>query len=305
MMTHRYGLPARGPAVAVSHAGRRRPPRDPVGELRLVVGSSGDRSVAVARRHRGVLQLLRPLYLDSSGQVCFMLVNPGGGCVGGDVYTIDLEVQRDARLLLTTQSATRVHRTPGTAVEQFTDIRLGPGSALEYVPDQLILYRGARYRQSSVIEMDPTASLVMSEIITPGWSPDGGRFRYELLRVRNEIRRGGELLAVDNLHVEPRPRDAGGAHRVDDSGFMEGHSHLGSLIAVDPRVDSALIDEIHAAVLCYDDRAVTGVSALNGPGFVLRSLADDTAVLQSMIDTVTALLRRRWWGQEPMNLRKY
>lgn len=27
----------------------------------------------------------------------------------------------------------------------------------------------------------------MAEVITPGWSPDGASFRYEELRLRNEI----------------------------------------------------------------------------------------------------------------------
>ena len=50
-------------------------------------------------------------------------------------------------------------------------ILFGVGTALEYVPDQLILYRDADFRQRTVVNMHPQASLFLSDIITPGWSP--------------------------------------------------------------------------------------------------------------------------------------
>ena len=50
-------------------------------------------------------------------------------------------------------------------------ILFGVGAALEYVPDQLILYRDADFRQRTVVNMHPQASLFLSDIITPGWFP--------------------------------------------------------------------------------------------------------------------------------------
>src|SRR5438067_1682115 len=85
--------------------------------------------------------------------------------------------------------------------------------------------------------------LVISETVTPGWSPDGASFKYEELRLRNEIRvehdAGTALLVLDNLLIRPPLGD------VTGMGFMEGYSHLGSLVVVDARVDQALADELH------------------------------------------------------------
>ena len=50
------------------------------GELALTLAPRGPRTVAVAQRHAGTLQTLRPLYLDDSGQVTYHVVNPGGAC---------------------------------------------------------------------------------------------------------------------------------------------------------------------------------------------------------------------------------
>ena len=145
--------------------------------------------MATHQFHRGALRVLRPHYLDESGQVCYVLVNPGGAYLGADLYVIDVEVADGAKLLLATQSATKIYRTPGSFAEQRMRLRLGEGAQLELAPDQVIAYREASYRQNTHVTVRPSSSLIMAEIVTPGWSPDGASFRYEELRLRTEIRR--------------------------------------------------------------------------------------------------------------------
>lgn len=279
----------------------------PMGELALCIEQRAGRSVAAHQYHRGALRVLRPHYLDDSGQVCYVLVNPGGAYLGADLYVIDVEVGDGAKLLLTTQSATKIYRTPGSFAEQRMTLRLGEGAQLELAPDQLIAYREASYRQDTRITVRPSSSLIIAEVVTPGWSPDGSSFRYEELRLRTEIRvesgSGADsgLLALDNVLIRPSGRD------VTGMAFMEGFSHLGSLIVVDPRVDQALADELHAVAEGHD--AYSGVSltsTLAGTtGVVLRSLSNSTEELNRLLSACAALLRKRWHGQDPLNLRKY
>ncbi|WP_454809108.1 urease accessory protein UreD [Paenarthrobacter nitroguajacolicus] len=275
------------------------------GRLELGISVRGGRSVASRQFHEGALRVLRPHYLDESGQVCYVMVNPGGAYLGSDLFVVDVEVEAGADLLLTTQSATKVYRTPGSFAEQRMTVRLGEGSRLELMPDQLIAYREASYRQNSHISLHPTSSLVMAEVITPGWSPDGGAFRYEEVRLRNEIRvetgDGSKLLALDNLLIRPPCND------VTGMGFMEGFSHLGSLVVVDPRLDQRLADELDQIVRGFD--AHTGVSLTatiaGTAGIVLRSLSNSTEELNNLLGACTGVLRERWYGQAPLNLRKY
>ncbi|MBT2523154.1 urease accessory protein UreD [Arthrobacter sp. ISL-28] len=279
--------------------------RPEIGRLELRVAVRDQRSVAAHQYHQGALRVLRPHYLDDSGQVCYVLVNPGGAYLGADLFVLDVEVGDGAKLLLTTQSATKVYRTPGSFAEQRMRLRLGEGSQLELAPDQLIAYREASYRQNTHITVRPSSSLVMAEVVTPGWSPDGESFRYEKLRLRTEIHvevaGQTQLLALDNVLIRPSGND------VTGMGFMEGFSHLGSLIVVDARVDQALADELHHVTAAHD--AYTGVS-LTAPvagtaGLVLRSLSNSTGELNRLLGACTTLLRDRWYGQAPLNLRKY
>jgi urease accessory protein len=273
--------------------------------LELCIKVRDGKSIASTQFHEGALRVLRPHYLDESRQVCYVLVNPGGAYLGADLFLLDVEVGDGADLLLTTQSATKVYRTPGSFAEQRMTLRLGEGARMELMPDQLIAYREASYRQNTHITVRPASSLVMAEVITPGWSPDGASFKYEELRLRNEIHveadGGTELLALDNLLVRPPLNDVTGL------GFMEGFSHLGSLMVVDARVNQALADELHA--LTAGHKAHAGISltrtVAGTTGLVLRALSNSTGELNGLLGACTALLRERWHRQAPLNLRKY
>lgn len=270
------------------------------GTLSLAIDRRGEQCIAVKQFHDGALRILRPHYLDESGQVCYVIINPGGAYLGGDSYLIEVDVAAGADLLLTTQSATKIYRTPNDRAEQHMRVRLAAHARLELLPDPLIAYREASYGQVTTVEMDPTASLVMAEVVTPGWSPDGRLFRYDEVRMRNEISIAGRLTVLDNLLIRP-----GVGSPVDSMSVMGEHTHLGSLLVVDARVNAALVEELHALLVPLDPDGQLGITLLDGPGLALRALSFSTEPLNAILAAAVDLLRERWAGQKPLNLRKY
>lgn len=271
------------------------------GELELTVRRRGTRSVAARQFHRGALRVLRPMYLDATGQVTYVVVNPGGAYLDGDRYRMDVAVHDGGDLLLTTQSATKIYRTPhAPAVHQCT-VLLDKDSRLEYLPDPLIAYRNARYRQHTRIEMDPSATLVISEVITPGWSPTGEPFRYGEVRLRTSVTMGGYPVVLDNLVLNPaRDRES-----MAGLGYLEGHTHVGTVLVLGPRTDEAALETARRHLADRADHLQGGVSALPVPGFALRVLGTSTQAVDELIRTVVGDLRTRWFGHPTLNLRKY
>ncbi|WP_269936480.1 urease accessory protein UreD [Arthrobacter sp. HY1533] len=288
------------PVEIPATVGRLGAPLEWAGTLQLSIDRREGRNIAVKQFHDGALRILRPHYLDDSGQVCYVVINPGGAFLGGDKYLIEVDVANGADLLLTTQSATKVYRTPGNRAEQHMRITLGAGARMELLPDPLIAYREATYGQVTQVEMDPTASLVMAEVVTPGWSPDGKLFRYDEIRMRNEISINGRLMVLDNLLIRP-----GTGSPVDSSCFMREYTHLGSLLVLDARVEPALVDELHALMAPLDPAGQLGITLLDGPGIAVRALSHSTETLNEMLAAAVDLLRGRWYAQKPLNLRKY
>src|SRR5690625_1860184 len=172
----------------------------------------------------GVQTCALPIYLD------------------GDTYSMTVSLDEGAELTLTTQSSTKVYKTLHSHAYQETTFYLKKDSYLEYLPDALIAYKDAKYYQKNVVHMAEGATLLYSDIVTPGWSPEGKQFSYDMLRLKNEIYMEGELVAFDHIKLQPGEQDMTGL------GFMEGYTHLGSFIVIGEKTDEKLLDQLYEAI---------------------------------------------------------
>jgi urease accessory protein len=269
------------------------------GELRLSVEERKGKTVAKNVYFQGAFKVMRPVYHDHTGQACYYLLNPGGGYLDGDRYKMQISLEKQAKLTLTTQSATKVYRTPNNHVYQETEIVLKEGSFLEYLPDPLIAYRDARYKQKNIIRMEKNATFIYTDIITPGWSPDGDRFSYESVQLLNEIYIDNELAAYDHIKLKPGVQNIGGL------GLMEGFSHLGSMIVVGEQTGSALLDQLIQEINENSASFKAGISLLPKPGFTIRVLANSTQVIERIFAECLHTIRKEWFSTSLCFLRKY
>ena len=77
-------------------------------------------------------------------------------------------VEPEARVCLTTPSATKLYATPGTPARQQLDITLHAGAVLEYLPEQIIPFAQAAFRQQMTVRLGPGACVLAMEIVAPG-----------------------------------------------------------------------------------------------------------------------------------------
>ncbi|WKD58627.1 urease accessory protein UreD [Corynebacterium caspium] len=277
--------------------------RPPMGELELTIAPRAGKSVAIHQYHRGSMKVMRPHYLDDTGQAYYTLLIPGGGYLGGDDYTMKIHVAEGGSLLLTGQSATKVYRTPDDYCLQVMDITMEKDSIFEYIPDQLILYRDSSYRQFMNVDIDASASFLTAEIITPGWDPHGGQFLYDEARLRTELRINGELQAIDNLVVHPK----GAIFAADQLVITEKYSHVGTILAYDAKITDEMVKHIRDMVENYESRTevIASVSRTNGGAVAMRALGTMTEDIYALIIKVADYLRGELRGQKPLALRKY
>ncbi|PIC63940.1 urease accessory protein [Sporosarcina sp. P13] len=269
------------------------------GVLRLSMEKKRNKTVTKQVYFQGAFKMLRPHYFDNTGQACFFLINPGGGYVDGDRYRMEITLEEEAELILTTQSATKVYKTPHTPVVQENIIHLKKDSILEYIPDALIAYREAKYKQNTVIQMERGATLFYSDILTPGWSPDGEWFQYDLLQLKNEIYLDGQLILFDHLKLQPLEDG------VDGIGYLEGYTHLGSMIIISEQVTSDVVQRLYDEVEKDFSDCKVGLSLMNEGGFTVRILAHSTQKIEELLASCSAFLRKEWYDRAPVALRKY
>ncbi|WP_068676532.1 urease accessory protein UreD [Oceanobacillus sp. Castelsardo] len=269
------------------------------GILELDAEARQGRTVTKNLFFQGAFKIMRPVYLNQSSQPCYYILNPGGGYLDGDTYRMSVSLDKDAKLTLTTQSATKVYKTPIKPAYQETEIYLKEGSYLEYLPDPLIAYKDARYFQKNVVRMEKGATFLYADILTPGWSPEGKHFSYDSLRLLNEIYLEDELVVYDNIRLCPKEK------HINDLGFMEGYSHLGSFILIGDRTDTKLLDQLYEIINQETADFKAGLSKLAVPGISIRVMANRTQVIERIFMECHRIVSQEWFHVKPSFLRKY
>jgi urease accessory protein len=213
------------------------------------------------------------------------ICSPAGGVLQGDRLRTEIRVEPGARLRLDTQSATRIYGMPDAVATTDIVLRLEPGAYLEYVPDPLIPYTAACYRQDSLWEVNESATLVVGEVIAAGREARGERAAYRRVETRVEARRpGGRVLFRDACRLVP-----------SGLGLLNAATAIGSLFVMSPNFTASAFDELREPSVITGCRA--GWSDLpSGAGAWFKVLAPDTACASAAVRAAWALARRRLLG---------
>ncbi|MGF6952071.1 urease accessory protein [Neobacillus sp. B4I6] len=267
------------------------------GYLRITGAKKGKKTILKESYSEGALKITRPVYLTGGGEAYFYVMNPGGGYIDGDSYQTVILLEEDAEVVVTTQSSTKIYKTRTSPAFQEMDIHLKSGSVLEYLPDPVIAYQHACFKQRTVIRMEQNSSLICTDIFTPGWAPDGTLFKYDLLQAKMEIYMEDKLILFDHVKLQPD-------NDLKGIGMMEGFSHFGTMIVIDHRINPSLVEELQEILDTFLDVRI-GISILAVSGFALRVLANTTQVIEKVLHVCHEIIRIKVLEKEPVFLRKY
>lgn len=271
------------------------------GDTELVLENLPNGTVATTSQFVGASKISPAIYLGREKTPCYFLLHLGGGYVEGEVYKNSITLKKDAKVIITTQAPTKVYKCEKNkeASYQQTTIKMEENSVLEYISDSVILYKNAVYNQDTTIYMNKNSTLIYTDGITSGWSPDGAKFQYEGVRMRNKIYVDNKLLLLDNLQLNPREYD------VTELGLLEGYVNFGTMVVVDSRITEEDVEKARELINALDLDVKFGVSSLESNGFIIRVLGNLTQEIQKAIDEVHYYLRDKLFGLGPINIRKY
>jgi urease accessory protein len=158
--------------------------------------------------HHDPMRVLLPAPVDDCVPHA-VLLNTAGGLVAGDRLDIAVRLDADSGALVTGQAAEKVYRSDGPAVTIETSLSIASGAAIEWMPQETILFEGSRLHRRLRIDLEPGARCVAGEMLVFGRRAHGERIRTAELRERWEIRMAGRLvwadaLGLDAAHAEAR-----------------------------------------------------------------------------------------------------
>ena len=147
--------------------------------------------------HQGPLRVQRPFYPEGESVCHIALLHPPGGVVGGDELRIDASIDTDAQALITTPAAGKFYRSSGPVARQVQNLRVAAGAALEWLPQENIVYSGARVRTLTRIELHGNARFLGWEIFCLGRPAADESFIAGEYRQDFELWRDGEPLYLE------------------------------------------------------------------------------------------------------------
>lgn len=271
------------------------------GQLALTVFNNGKRSVARDIFFEKALKVIRPVYLNDSTIPTFYIVNVGGGYLDGDRYKMNINVEQNAAVTLTSQGATKIYKTPHDRVEQYQTFNIQHDAYMEYVGDPIIAYENAEFYQHNTFNIDASGAMFYTDILTPGYSSEDKHFTYTSMHLVNEIYVDDELVTYDNLLMHPEKQD------ITNIGYMEHYTHLGSAYCIHPEINQTFIDQVYGDIQDYTQQldCRIGITQLPTHGFTIRILANQTQHIETILGRCQSYIVKQLYDREVDFLRKY
>lgn len=256
------------------------------------------RSIVDKFLFNGQLRISSRMDLNNEDTLCYFLITMGGGITEGEKYLTKIHLGPDSRAVISTQAPTYVYKCEnGKISRQFFKIDLDENSTLEYLADNVIPYERSKYEQISEINLKKGASLLYSDGVTSGWSPDDIDFKYDYVHMDTKVRYDGKLMYSDNLILDPKNFE------IADLGLYEEYRNYTSLIAIDEQIDEKFVHEMQERFKNVD-HCICGISKLEGPGLVVRTLGESIGDNQKVISNAVDYLRGKLFNSPKLNLRK-
>jgi urease accessory protein len=270
------------------------------GSLALRFAPRPGRTALTAKRHEGPFLIQRPFY-PGDGACHVYLLHPPAGLAGGDELALDVTIESDAHVLLTTPASTKFYRSDSTPSVQRQHLRVAAGASLEWLPLDTILFGGSRARLDTSIELEAGARFIGWETLCLGRPFSGDHYATGVLDQHTEVTVAGEAQLIDTLRWR-----AGDRLLAADWG-LAGFGVCGAVYAYPADTHLlALVRELlgavapsHATGTQAADGALRCGATLLGELLVVRCLAHEPEVVRTLFERIWETLRPSVTGRNP------
>lgn len=210
-----------------------------------------------------------------------VLLNTAGGVAGGDRLTSAFYAGPGTAATLTTQAAERFYRAlPGSHAEVTTTLDVADSAALEWLPQETILFDGCAFRRELRVTLAENAWFLGLEQLVFGRTAMQERVNQGHIRDLIHIERNGHPLLHDAIRFEGAVQDV-----LDRPASANGGRAVATLILVASNA-AETVPVLRTALAPWE----AGVSAWDGM-VVARIVGQNGACLRAAIVAALYVLR--------------
>jgi len=275
-----------------------------VGLLRLKLEENSDKNKTIITDQYSQVPLYaqKALYYDEKlpNMAHLFIMSPSGGILQGDRYRIDISLANNAVSHITTQGATRIYKMNSNYATQLININVGKNCYLEFIPDQIIPFRNSRYYQKVSLNVDPSATLIYSEIIVPGRVAMGELFSYDLCYLKT-IGQNTEkkIKFIDNCMLKPKNQN------MNTLGMFGNHTVLASVYILTNNECALILNKKINSIIKNNDEVSGGSTILpNNSGLLVRLMCNSSEIIKTEIYDIVRIVRKEILDAEFTDIRK-
>ena len=169
--------------------------------LHLRFALTNGRSLLRENRHSGPLRVQKALYPEGDAVCQTILLHPPSGIAGGDQLRINAHIGPQAHAQLTTPGAGKWYRSGGADASQTLDFSVADYAILEWLPQETIVFDGAKCRMETKVQLGEGSRYLGWEILCLGRSASGERFTHGHIDLQTRIERHGQPLWLERGRV--------------------------------------------------------------------------------------------------------
>lgn len=250
--------------------------------LELEYACRNGRCLLAERRHQGPLRVQKSLYPEGHGTCHTIVVHPPGGIAEGDSLELDVSLREDTRVLITTPGAAKWYGCTGAGARQELRFEIQPGAMIEWLPQETIVFDGARAEMTTSVRLHGDAVYLGWEILCLGRHAAGERLSRGRVRLRTEIWRDGARLWNEFGLIH------GGDAQLESPAGCAGHPVCATMLLAGTDIDVELLTRLRQVTV--GDGIGGGISTLPGM-FVARCLARYAEPARHYFTALWGLLR--------------
>ena len=208
-----------------------------MGAIKLAVGVTDGMSQRLRVAESGALRVRFPT--SEAMDLEAVIVNTAGGIAGGDKHKLDISVQENARLVVTTAAAEKVYRALGPNAKIEIKLNVGADARLSWLPQETILFDRCRLSRRIDAELCGDGMLTMAEMVVFGRSAMGEAVETGFFTDRWRVRRDGRLLFAETIKL-----DGAVAQKLAEPAVASGGIAIATVLIVPG--DDAMIARVRA-----------------------------------------------------------
>jgi len=274
-----------------------------VGILDVELKENNESKTVITKQFSQVpLQIQRAVYPESSlpGMAYLYIISPSGGILQGDRYQTNIILKNNAVSYITTQGATRIYSMNSNSASQIVNITLDENCYLEYIPDQIIPYQNSRYYQKVNLNIHDNATLIYSEVLTPGRVAMKEIFDYDICYLRTYCKnQNNEFRCLENMKIEPKK------YEMKTKGVLGKYNILGTVYVLTKKNQITKLENIINKNIEKSELISMGTSILpNESGIIVKILGNNTEDIFEKIFDIVKITRKEILGADFTKIRK-